>query len=158
MADRGVPVIFGSDAGLTAFDNFGEVFGEVLQKNWSQWGFDASQAIELATVEAARALRSENVTGQLEPGLSAGPLVVSGDPLDGLDALGRLCTRATPPAGVVGCPTARRRGKEGCRRERRFRCTPGLGSRRRDPDRLYELGVKVAGAGNPVCAAIRSTV
>jgi len=85
MADHGVPVIFGDDAGLTAFDNFGQIL-----QNWSQWGFDASEVIELATVAAARALKLEAVTGQLEPGLAADLLVVSGDPLDELDALGRV--------------------------------------------------------------------
>lgn len=82
LADRGVHLITGTDAGLSAFDNFPEVL-QCLQ----QWSFTADQIIHMATVQTAAALGLSATAGTLAPGLSADLLVVPGDPLADLAAL-----------------------------------------------------------------------
>ncbi len=85
MADHGVGVILGSDAGLSRFDDYG-----VVLRNWSDWGFDAEEVIDMATVDAAQALGLGAVTGRLRPGFAADLVLVDGDPLTDLGALTRV--------------------------------------------------------------------
>lgn len=87
MADLGVRVILGSDAGLTPFTGYGTVL-----RNWSDWGFTPAEIIEMSTTGAATALGLDGVTGRLAPGLSADLIVVDGDPLTDLTALTRIAT------------------------------------------------------------------
>lgn len=87
MADLGVRVILGSDAGLTPFTGYGEVL-----RNWSDWGFGAAEIIEMATSGAADALGLGSTTGRLTPGLSADLIAVDGDPLADLTALTHVDT------------------------------------------------------------------
>lgn len=82
MADHGVPVMIGTDAGLGPFDDFA---GAVAR--WGEWGFDPSTMVETVTTGAARHLGLGGVTGRLAPGLEADVLVVRGDPTADLAAL-----------------------------------------------------------------------
>jgi imidazolonepropionase-like amidohydrolase len=56
-----------------------------------EWlGFPPARILEIATVDSARALGLGGVTGRLAPGYSADLLVVDGDPLTNLSALGKV--------------------------------------------------------------------
>ncbi|HEX4700826.1 MAG TPA: amidohydrolase family protein [Pseudonocardiaceae bacterium] len=87
MAERGVPLIAGTDAGLpgSVFDN---PVGALEMYEWL--GFSRSAILRIATVDSAQALGLGEVTGQLAPGYSADLLVVGGDPLADLAALGKV--------------------------------------------------------------------
>ena len=82
MADHGVPIMIGTDAGLGPFNDFP---GAVVR--WAQWGFDAPTMIETVTSAAAELLGLGHVTGRLAPGLAADILLVDGDPTADLTAL-----------------------------------------------------------------------
>ncbi|MFE9804054.1 amidohydrolase family protein [Streptomyces goshikiensis] len=84
MADQGVRLIAGTDAGVThaVFDGFVsslEFFRHI--------GLSPAEAIDSATVEAAKALGVASDTGRLSPGYRADLLAVTGDPLSDLSAL-----------------------------------------------------------------------
>jgi imidazolonepropionase-like amidohydrolase len=84
MADRGVRLIAGTDAGLTPFDDF-----PASLQRYQEWEFSAAQIIEMATAGAASALGLADTAGRVAAGLSADLLVVAGDPLADLTALRR---------------------------------------------------------------------
>ncbi|MDQ2707615.1 MAG: amidohydrolase family protein [Actinomycetota bacterium] len=84
LADRGVRLIAGTDAGMAPFDNFGAAL-----VGFAQYGFTAEQIIELATVTTADAIGLGSVTGRIEAGYDADIVVLAGDPLDDLTALER---------------------------------------------------------------------
>lgn len=84
LADQGVPLIAGTDAGLTPFGDFPAALART-----AEWGFSAAEIIEMATARAATALGLSDTAGRLAPGLSADLLVVAGDPLADLTALQR---------------------------------------------------------------------
>lgn len=85
MADHGVPILIGTDAGLGPFDDFP---GAVAR--WAQWGFDAPTMIETVTSTAAELLGLGHLTGRLAPGLAADILLVHGDPTADLTALNNI--------------------------------------------------------------------
>jgi imidazolonepropionase-like amidohydrolase len=82
LADRGVRVIPGTDAGLSAFNDF-----PMALRRYLDFGFRPGQVIAAATVEAAAAMGVGGVTGRLAEGLDADLLVVDGDPRIDLTAL-----------------------------------------------------------------------
>jgi imidazolonepropionase-like amidohydrolase len=82
LADQGVRLITGTDAGMGPFDNF-----PVTLRRFAEFGFTAGQIIEMATVTTADALGLAGTTGRLAPGLSADLIVLPGDPLEDLSAL-----------------------------------------------------------------------
>lgn len=84
MADRGVCLITGTDAGMVPFDNFPAALHAL-----EHWGFPRERILEMATVTTAGALGLATVTGTLHAGYSADLLVVDGDPLADLSALAR---------------------------------------------------------------------
>ena len=87
MADHGIRMIPGTDAGATnsSFDDYGQAL-----RLYEHVGFDRSHIIEMATTTSAQALRLGDTTGSLAPGLSADLLIVGGDPLNDLGALGKV--------------------------------------------------------------------
>jgi imidazolonepropionase-like amidohydrolase len=85
LADHGVRVVPGTDAGLTPFDGLPATLGR-----YRDFGFTAVEILDMATSGAAEALGLAAVTGRLEPGLAADLLVVDGDPVADLDALTRI--------------------------------------------------------------------
>lgn len=85
LADHGVGIVLGNDAGLNPFDGFGSVL-----RNWSDWGFTVAEVIDMATGRAADVLGLGDVTGRLRAGLAADLLVVHGDPFTDADALTRI--------------------------------------------------------------------
>ena len=84
LAELGVPLITGTDAGLpnSVFDDF---VGAL--ELYEYLGFTPGRVLEMATVTSAAALGLAGHAGQLRPGYSADLLVVQGDPRAGLGAL-----------------------------------------------------------------------
>ena len=85
LVDNGVVVAFGTDnpppLGLTEFMYEVEALGTVLSPR---------EVIESMTVQAARFLGIEDRLGTLEPGKVADLVLVDGDPLEDLAALGNV--------------------------------------------------------------------
>jgi imidazolonepropionase-like amidohydrolase len=80
----GLPVAFGTDAGVIAHGTNAAEFAEL-----SSIGLSAPDAIRAATLNAARAVGLEGQVGTLRPG-AADVIGVEGNPLEDLDALGRV--------------------------------------------------------------------
>ncbi|MGH3975432.1 MAG: amidohydrolase family protein, partial [Pseudonocardiaceae bacterium] len=85
LAEQGVRLITGTDAGMAPFDNF-----PAALQGFARWDFTAERIIEMATVDTADALGLASTTGQLAAGLAADLLVLSGNPLRDITALGQL--------------------------------------------------------------------
>ena len=66
MADRGVRLITGTDAGMAPFDNF-----PVALRALQDWGFSTDQILEMATVTTADAIGLATTAGRLCVGYSA---------------------------------------------------------------------------------------
>jgi imidazolonepropionase-like amidohydrolase len=88
MWDRGVRIIAGTDAGIDNTPHHQYAGG--LAAMVSLLGFSSAEVIAMATTEAAAALGLGAVTGRLAPGYEADLIVVDGDPLADIAALGRL--------------------------------------------------------------------
>src|SRR5262249_14658706 len=87
MHDLGVRLIAGTDAGIDNTPHHQFVGGlEYL----ATLGFTADQVLAMATTEAAEALGVDTVTGRLAPGYDADLIVVEGNPLADVSALGNL--------------------------------------------------------------------
>lgn len=86
MDSRGVRIIIGTDSGIDGVTH-DHYISAVLAH--SEAGLDNRTVLEAATRRCADALGLADLTGQLEPGLSADLLVLQGDPLHDLDVLAR---------------------------------------------------------------------
>lgn len=72
----GVKMVFGSDAGVYPHGDNGRQFAKM-----TEWGMTPLQAIQAATLEAARALGREDDVGAVAVGRYADLIAVDGDPL-----------------------------------------------------------------------------
>ncbi len=72
----GVPMVFGSDAGVYPHGDNGKQFSKMVQ-----WGLTPLQAIQAATSSAAKALGREKDVGAIAVGRYADMIAVDGDPL-----------------------------------------------------------------------------
>jgi imidazolonepropionase-like amidohydrolase len=88
MWETGVRIIAGTDAGIDNTPHHQYAGG--LAAMVSLLGFSPADVIAMATTEAAAALGLGAVTGRLAPGYEADLIVVDGDPLADIAALGRL--------------------------------------------------------------------
>ncbi|HEV2255525.1 MAG TPA: amidohydrolase family protein [Streptosporangiaceae bacterium] len=88
MREMGVRTIAGTDAGIDNTPHHQYAGG--LAAMVSLLGFRPPDVIAMATTEAAAALGLGAVTGRLAPGYEADLIVVDGDPLADIAALGRL--------------------------------------------------------------------
>jgi imidazolonepropionase-like amidohydrolase len=88
MWETGVRIIAGTDAGIDNTPHHQYAGG--LAAMVSLLGFSPAEVIAMATSEAAAALGLGAVTGRLAAGYEADLIVVDGDPLAGIAALGRL--------------------------------------------------------------------
>ena len=87
MRDMGIAIIAGTDAGIDNTPHHQYAGGlEYLVK----LGFRPDEVLAMATTEAAAALGVGAVTGRLAPGYEADLIVVHGNPLADITALGRL--------------------------------------------------------------------
>jgi imidazolonepropionase-like amidohydrolase len=72
----GVPMVFGTDAGVYPHGDNGKQFAKMVQ-----WGMTPLQAIQAATSNAARALGRADDVGQIALGHYADMIAVDGDPM-----------------------------------------------------------------------------
>ena len=87
MHEMGIRIIAGTDAGIDNTPHHQYAGGlEYLVK----LGFRPDEVLAMATTGAAAALGVDGVTGRLAPGYEADLIVVDGDPLADITALGRL--------------------------------------------------------------------
>ncbi len=84
MAERGVTIVPGTDAGLrgSRFDDYPNALGL-----YREIGFSNAEVIEMATTTAAGVLGRGDETGRLAAGYAADLLIVRGDPLVDLSRL-----------------------------------------------------------------------
>jgi imidazolonepropionase-like amidohydrolase len=87
LHDRGVRIIVGTDAGVDNTPH--HQYASALQYLVTL-GFTPGQVLAMATTEAADALGVGGSTGRLAPGYQADLIVVDGDPLADIAALGAL--------------------------------------------------------------------
>jgi imidazolonepropionase-like amidohydrolase len=87
LHDRGVRIIVGTDAGVDNTPH--HQYAGALQYLVTL-GFTPGQVLAMATTEAAEALGVGGSTGRLAPGYQADLIVVDGDPLADIAALGAL--------------------------------------------------------------------
>ncbi|MFE7278676.1 amidohydrolase family protein [Streptomyces sp. NPDC057623] len=94
MAEAGAKLVAGTDAGVqrAGFDGLVPALSF-----YAHLGLPTSKILDMATADAADALGLGETTGRIAPGLRADLLVVEGDPLEDLDALGAI--RAVVAAG-----------------------------------------------------------
>jgi imidazolonepropionase-like amidohydrolase len=78
----GVPMVFGSDAGVYPHGDNGKQFGKM-----TQWGMSPLQAIQAATWNAAKALGREQDVGAIAVGRYGDMIAVDGDPLKNIRVL-----------------------------------------------------------------------
>jgi len=88
MYEMGVRLIAGTDAGIDNTPHHQYAGG--LAAMVTLLGFSPAEVIAMATTEAAAVLGVGGVTGRLAPGYDADLIVVDGDPLADIAALGRL--------------------------------------------------------------------
>ena len=88
MRDTGVRIIAGTDAGIDNTPHHQYAGG--LAAMVTLLGFAPADVIAMATTQAAAVLGVGAVTGRLAPGYEADLIVVDGDPLSDIAALGRL--------------------------------------------------------------------
>jgi len=82
----GVPVIFGTDAGVYDHGRNAQEFAQYVELV----GMTPAQALASATTGAARLLGMESEVGRIAPGLSADLIAVDGDPLTDIRVLERV--------------------------------------------------------------------
>ena len=83
---KGVKIAFGTDAGGFAWtENEAKEFGYMVR-----YGMTPMQAIQSATMEAARLLEQTDNMGAIEPGKYADIIATSGDPLADISELERV--------------------------------------------------------------------
>jgi imidazolonepropionase-like amidohydrolase len=87
MHEMGVRIIAGTDAGIDNTPHHQYVGGLEYMVTL---GFRPAEVLAMATTQAAAALGVGQITGRLAPGYDADLLVVEGDPLTDISALGRL--------------------------------------------------------------------
>jgi imidazolonepropionase-like amidohydrolase len=87
MRDLGVRLIAGTDAGINNTPHHQYLGG---LEHLVSVGFSPAEVIAMATTRSAAALGLGEIAGRLSPGFEADLLVVDGDPLADITALGRL--------------------------------------------------------------------
>ncbi len=93
----GVPMIFGTDAGVYPHGQNGRQFAKMVE-----WGMTPLQAIQAATVNAAQALGREGDVGTIAVGRYADIVAVSGDPLTDVRVLEHVDTVIKGGVVVMG--------------------------------------------------------
>jgi imidazolonepropionase-like amidohydrolase len=79
----GVPVIFGTDAGVYEHGRNAEEFAQLVERV----GMSPAEALAAATTGAAKLLGLDREIGRIAPGFSADLIAVGGDPLDNVRVL-----------------------------------------------------------------------
>ncbi|MCZ4317428.1 amidohydrolase family protein [Aequorivita viscosa] len=79
---KGVPIVFGTDAGVFPHGQNAKEFGYMVEA-----GMPAMEAIQSATIIPAKILMAEDEIGQLEPGFMADIIAVDDDPTKNIKTL-----------------------------------------------------------------------
>lgn len=79
---RGVPIVFGTDAGVFKHGENAREFGYMVEA-----GMPGMEAIQSATIEPAKILKMENESGQLAEGFYADIIAVDEDPTQNINIL-----------------------------------------------------------------------
>jgi imidazolonepropionase-like amidohydrolase len=79
---KGVPIVFGTDAGVFPHGQNAKEFGYMVEA-----GMPAMEAIQSATVVSAKLLKAEDEIGQLAPGFMADIIAVDDDPTKNIKTL-----------------------------------------------------------------------
>ncbi|MCG2419509.1 amidohydrolase family protein [Aequorivita sp. F47161] len=79
---KGVPIVFGTDAGVFPHGQNAKEFGYMVEA-----GMPAMEAIQSATIIPAKILMAEDEIGQLEPGFMADIIAVDEDPTKNIKTL-----------------------------------------------------------------------
>ena len=86
----GVPLVAGSDAG-----NLMVIHGPTIQRElylWVRAGVPPAEALQAATLQAAKALRADGRIGSIQVGKEATFILVDGDPVENISYLERVTT------------------------------------------------------------------
>ncbi len=83
---RGIPVVFGTDAGVFEHGRNAEEFALLVELA----GMTPREALASATTEAAKLLGLENEIGKIEVGYSADIIAVQGNPLESVETLEKV--------------------------------------------------------------------
>jgi imidazolonepropionase-like amidohydrolase len=102
----GLPMLFGTDAGVYPHGDNGKQFAKMVE-----WGMTPMQAIQAATVSAGRALGREGDVGAIAVGRYGDLIAVSGDPLADVRTLERV--KFVMKGGVVESDTRPGEGRDG---------------------------------------------
>lgn len=86
-ADKGIILTIGSDSFNSRITPYGITTLEEMYAFVQKVGISELETIKAATLNGAKALRVDDVTGSLEPGKSADLLVINGDPLKDITAI-----------------------------------------------------------------------
>ena len=79
---RGVPIAFGTDAGVFKHGENAREFGYMVEA-----GMPEMEAIQAATIEPAKILNMENESGQIAEGFFADIIAVDGDPTENISTM-----------------------------------------------------------------------
>jgi imidazolonepropionase-like amidohydrolase len=97
LYQAGVPIVAGTDKGIPGHSLHREL------EIYVEAGLTPMQAIQLATLGAAKAMRADRETGSVEPGKQADLVLVDGDPLKNIRQLRRI--RRVISRGRMYAPT-----------------------------------------------------
>ncbi|MDO4730966.1 MAG: amidohydrolase family protein [Clostridia bacterium] len=86
-ADKGIILTIGSDSFNSRITPYGITTLEEMYAFVQKVGISELETIKAATLNGAKALRVDDVTGSLEAGKSADLLVINGNPLDDITAI-----------------------------------------------------------------------
>jgi imidazolonepropionase-like amidohydrolase len=88
VADAGIPIVMGTDAGNIGTLHGPSVFREMALMR--EAGLTPLEVLRSATVSGARAMRRERELGTIAPGRLADFVLLDADPLTSLDNLTRI--------------------------------------------------------------------
>lgn len=86
MRKAGVPIVFGTDSGVTAHGRNAEEFALMVE----YIGMTPREALSSATIGAAKLMGLENEIGRLKVGFAADIIAVDGDPLTTIETLEKV--------------------------------------------------------------------
>ncbi len=86
MHRAGIPIIFGTDSGVTKHGRNAEEFSLMVE----YIGLTPSEALSSATIGAAKLMGLENEIGRLKVGFSADIIAVEGDPMRDIETLEKV--------------------------------------------------------------------
>lgn len=100
LADRGVPIAFGSDSNVTTMDPWGTVFAAQHHPERT-YRLDRLEAVSASTIGGRHAARQERFVGAVRAGLRADLAAWEGDPYAADDPRGATCVLTMREGEIV---------------------------------------------------------